>query len=165
MNSNKTRTLATYRHPINAPMEKVFPLLCPNREYEWIDTWSCKILFSASGYSEENCVFTTSFFEDIGPETWMICTYEPPRRIEFVRISEKAAIRFNLTLEPNGEDACTWGVEIITTGLTPEGEKLAAQLNNSSLAVMFKPFCLMLDQYAKTGKMLPHAEAMRIAAE
>ncbi len=42
-----------------APPDKVFPLLCPVREYEWIEPWQCEILHSDSGIAEKNCVFRT----------------------------------------------------------------------------------------------------------
>jgi len=44
-----------------APPGKVFPLLCPLREYEWIEGWQCEMLHSDSGIAEKNCVFRTRF--------------------------------------------------------------------------------------------------------
>ena len=46
---------------IGAPVEKVFPLLCPVREYEWIDGWSCRLVHSESGFAEKGAIFTTGF--------------------------------------------------------------------------------------------------------
>lgn len=39
--------------------EKVLPLLCPIREYEWIEIWECEMIHSNSGYAELDCVFKT----------------------------------------------------------------------------------------------------------
>jgi hypothetical protein len=28
--------------------EMIFPLLCPQREYDWIESWKCNIIYSKS---------------------------------------------------------------------------------------------------------------------
>ena len=38
--------------------EQVFPLLCPTREYDWIETWQCELIYSDSGFAEPGCIFT-----------------------------------------------------------------------------------------------------------
>jgi hypothetical protein len=57
----------------------VFPLLCPVREYEWIEPWSCDMVFSESGLAENNAVFRTHFPAQGGEETWVVCRYEKDR--------------------------------------------------------------------------------------
>lgn len=51
----------TMRHP--APLERVFPLLCPVREREWLQGWDATMVCSESGVAEPGCVFTT-----VGPK-------------------------------------------------------------------------------------------------
>ena len=41
--------------------DRVFPLLCPVRENEWLPYWSCEIIHSDSGKAEKDCVFITNF--------------------------------------------------------------------------------------------------------
>jgi hypothetical protein len=43
-----------------APIEEVFPLLCPKREEEWIPGWECETLWSRSGYNEAGAIFRTT---------------------------------------------------------------------------------------------------------
>ena len=45
---------------VDAPPEVVFPLLCPVREYEWLEDWTCEMVFSESGVAEEDCVSAAS---------------------------------------------------------------------------------------------------------
>ena len=42
-----------------AAPEKVFPLLCPVREADWIPGWQYELVYSESGVAELGCVFTT----------------------------------------------------------------------------------------------------------
>ena len=39
------RVVKSYTMTINALPETVFPLLCPVREYEWIEPWCCDMVF------------------------------------------------------------------------------------------------------------------------
>jgi hypothetical protein len=55
---------------IAADPQKVFPLLCPVREYEWIEPWQCRVRYSESGVAENNCIFETDFFHNGGREIW-----------------------------------------------------------------------------------------------
>jgi hypothetical protein len=59
-----------------ATPEKVFPLLCPTREYDWIEHWRCQMVHSESGFAELDCVFTTDF-PHVGDETWVVSVYRP----------------------------------------------------------------------------------------
>lgn len=68
---------------VEAPVEKVFPLLCPVREYEWIPDWSCRMLYSQSGVAEKGAVFTTGE-NPIGRLLWTCTVFEPPKRVEYL---------------------------------------------------------------------------------
>ena len=51
----------TFEHTalVPAPAHRVFPLLCPVREPEWIPGWSCELIHTASRLAEKGCVFRT----------------------------------------------------------------------------------------------------------
>ena len=36
----------SFTHRIDAEPDKVFPLLCPVREYDWIKGWECRMIHS-----------------------------------------------------------------------------------------------------------------------
>ncbi|MGI9537489.1 MAG: hypothetical protein ACR2PB_10480, partial [Desulfocapsaceae bacterium] len=59
-----------YQTQLNSTPEKVFPLLCPVREYEWIPQWQCEMIYSRSGVAELGCVFSTDFKDSFGREVW-----------------------------------------------------------------------------------------------
>ena len=39
----------SWEHQVAAPPEKIFPLLCPVREKEWIPGWHAETVYLASG--------------------------------------------------------------------------------------------------------------------
>ncbi len=81
------RSTKTYSMLLKGTPEQVFPLLCPVREYEWIDNWQCEVVYSDSGFAELDCVFKTRFPGDGPEDTWAVSRYEPPLLIEFVRVN------------------------------------------------------------------------------
>ena len=83
---NPIRVTRSYTMTADAPPAEVFPLLCPVREYEWIEPWSCDMVFSESGLAESNAVFRTRFPAQGGEETWIVCRYEKDRAIAFIRL-------------------------------------------------------------------------------
>jgi hypothetical protein len=68
---------------IAAPPDRVFPLLCPVREHDWLPGWRARMIHSASGIAEAGAVFASPHAG--GESLWHICEYVPPRRIGFVR--------------------------------------------------------------------------------
>lgn len=50
-----------YTQRIEAPPARVFPLLCPVREADWLEGWGeiVEMVHSDSGLAEDGCVFLT----------------------------------------------------------------------------------------------------------
>ena len=129
------------------PPEKVFPLLCPVREYDWIEGWACQMIYSKSGVAEENCIFTTSHTGHL--MVWNCNRYEPPTRIEFVTVASGHMVtRLNISLEriSNGTNL-RW--ERIFTGLSEEGNAAVGTWKTERDEDLSR----RLEYYLKTGTM------------
>jgi len=76
MYSFKTKRLVrSYTLKFMASPDLVFPLLCPEREREWIPGWEYEMIYSDSGLIEEGCVFKTP--NTYGAETiWTVVKYD-----------------------------------------------------------------------------------------
>lgn len=153
------RVVWEYARELDAPRERVFPLLCPVREYEWIEPWRCEMVYAASGVAEAGCVFRTDFPGDCGPEVWVVSRYEPPCRIGFVRMSGHCVVKMEIALEelPGGRTRTRWRHE--HTGLDAAGN---AWLAGRGAAAYERDMGVLLDMLAHfldTGRMLPLAEA------
>lgn len=77
------RLVRTFVQDILAAPEAVFPLLCPEREKEWLPGWDARMIHSASGFAERGAVFETSHGD--ARTLWLVAEYDPPRRIAFAR--------------------------------------------------------------------------------
>jgi hypothetical protein len=137
-----------------ASASQVFPLLCPTREYDWIETWQCQLVYSDSGYAENNCIFTTDFPEDGGHETWVVIAYEPNRSIQFVRVGAIKVIRYNITLSDHSDGSSSAEWEQIITALNEEGNHFIENLSQDRYSKEKKILESLLNHYLKTGERL-----------
>jgi hypothetical protein len=123
-------------------------LLCPVREYEWLDNWACEMVYSESGVAEDNCIFRTNFGGV--PMIWSVSRYEPPRRIEFVSVAPgREVVRLKIGLEPAaGGTRLHW--ERVFTGLSESGNE---GINGWTME-RERQLSEKLEYFLKTGKML-----------
>ena len=77
------RLVRSFVQEIHALPERVFPLLCPEREKEWLPGWDARMIHSASGVAELGAVFETQ--HEAGRTLWIVTEYDPARRVAFVR--------------------------------------------------------------------------------
>ena len=81
--TNTPRLIRSFVQDIRATPEQVFPLLCPEREKEWLPGWDARIIHSVSGVAERGAVFETQ--HAAGRTLWIVTEYDPPRRVAFAR--------------------------------------------------------------------------------
>jgi hypothetical protein len=136
-----------------ASPEKVFPLLCPTREYDWIETWKCDLLFSKSGFAELDCIFATHFPGD-EREIWVVDRYEPNALIQFVRVSENRVIRYSIRLTDNGDGKTFAQWEQTITALTEAGNRYLENLSDVEFGKKIKGLENLHNHYLETGEML-----------
>lgn len=153
MKNNNKRIVREYRTLLQATPERVFPLLCPVREYDWLSHWHCEMLYSESGFAELGCVFATEFPDRFGREIWVISHYEMSSKIGFVMVGGRCTTRYEILLARADE-----GTEIIwrqeVTALDAEGNALVADYTQEHFLNRMIPLNKMLDHYLQTGKML-----------
>lgn len=151
------RAVRTHDHLAPAAPERVFPLLCPIREYEWIPGWSCDLLFSRSGVAERDCVFSTNFPQE-GPETWLATRHEPPRLVEFVRMGPERVMRYVLALAPeNGSTRLT--ITQTVTYLDREVAERRCALEDEEFGRRMERLMRLLDHWLVHGEALADAPA------
>jgi hypothetical protein len=163
-NFTAKKTINSFVQQYQSPPSKVFPLLCPVREYEWIEPWQCEILNSTSGIAEKNCVFRTRFPGDSSDDVWVISHYEPNTKIEFVRVNALRTMCLSITLTDNGEGTTRAVNEQLLVGLSEEGNQLLDKIAEG-FSFEMRMGEAMLNHYLTTGKMLPLQDAVAIASK
>jgi hypothetical protein len=138
---------------LNFTPEKVFPLLCPTCEYDWIESWDCKLIYSKSGFAELDCIFTTNFEGD-EKDVWVVDQHEPNKMIQFIRVSENRVIRYRISLTDIGDGQTTAIWEQTVTALTPAGNRYVESLTDLDFGLKMKRLEIMINFYLETGEML-----------
>jgi len=135
--------------------EQVFPLLCPVREYDWIDGWDCRVVYTDSGVAEDNCIFETSYPNEGPPETWIVIRYEPNRLIEFIRVNRMRTIRYRIELKDNGNGTTSARWRQLITALNEEGEAYLELVTQEKYGILIRNLERMINNYLETGEKLP----------
>lgn len=137
-----------------APPEKVFPLLCPVREAEWVPGWKYRLIYSRSGVAEAGCVFGTP--NPDGSETiWQVTHYEPNTAIRFAWVRpDMIATQIEIKLQPTGDGKTIVYLQYAYTGLSSAGN---AEITGYS-EVWFRDKMLgwenAINQYLQTGRLV-----------
>lgn len=147
------RIIVSHKQLLKASTEKVFPLLCPKREYDWIEHWDCSIISPEQGFAELDGIFVTEFPGE-EKEVWYIDRYEPNSLIEFIKTSESKAVRYTITLDDlgNGTTSANWSQVI--TALNETGNKFIKSVSAEEFSKKIQGIEKLLNHYLVTGEML-----------
>ena len=123
------RVIKTCTQHLLVPPDKVFPLLCPTLEYDWIEPGKCRMVRSESGFAELDCIFVTEFPNE-GKEMWIVSVYRPNEEIQFVRSHCRQVIPTRITLNDNGNGTTTAEWTHLFTGLNEDGNRCVASVTD-----------------------------------
>ncbi len=137
-----------------APLERVFPLLCPVREQEWVPGWKYRLICSQSGLAELGCVFTTP--EQDGSATTWICTeYDPPGRVAYCWVRpDMVACLLSFELERAADETTAMRVCYQYTALSAAGNAEVTRYDDAWFAAKMNGFESALNHYLRTGKRI-----------
>jgi len=149
------RLTRRYTQTIDAPPDRVFPLLCPVREAEWLDGWRYRMIASESGLVEHGAVFSTPG-EAEADTVWVITAHDPGQRaIEFVRFTPESRVCvLRVVVRPKGEGQSAVEIAYTYTGITPAGNTFVDGVTEESFldAVMF--WERSMNYWLRTGERL-----------
>jgi hypothetical protein len=146
------RRLLEAEQQLHSTPDKIFPLLCPTKEYDWIENWKCDLVYSKSGFAELDCIFKTAFPGE-GEETWITDRIEPNKLIQFIRVSDLRVIRYSINLISNKNGSTTAKWEQTITALTEEGNQSVERYSNSDFEKLIRGLETMINHYLATGEM------------
>jgi hypothetical protein len=135
---------------VDAPPGIVFPLLCPVREREWLDGWKADVLYSESGFAENNCVFIADN-QLFGDALYAVSRYEPNHgRIECVIFFPGKCVQ-KLEIEVKSRAGGGTGVawSRVYTGVNPAGNALIEQITETAFQQQMARIATSLRRYCR----------------
>jgi len=117
------RVRRSYTQKLRGKPADVFPLLCPVREREWAEGWDPLAVYTASGFAEMDCIFTTG--QDNPESIWVITEFDPVRhRLEIVKVSPGMTVcRIIINLSEDESGNTDAEVTYMYTAISREGEQ------------------------------------------
>ncbi|OQW98259.1 MAG: hypothetical protein BWK74_04965 [Desulfobacteraceae bacterium A6] len=150
------RVTRTFTQQLVAEPTKVFPLLCPVREADWIDDWDPLVVFSESGAAELDCVFLTK--ASPSNAIWYINRHEPGKGfLEMIKITPTVTackLTIQLCQVEGGSEA---KITYAHTSLGPEGDAFVKSFTEDH----YRQF--MRDWEARINHYLSHGNVLRTA--
>ena len=159
------RIMRRYTQHIQAPPERVFPLLCPVREADWLHGWGdeLEMVYSDSGVAEDGCVFRTGVPGQ--PEVvWMITRHDPVQRVvEFFRVTTGlVATRLNIQVETRTDGSSSVHITYTYTPLGPAGRAfLEEHSSEDAFRVDMAWWERSMNHWLRTGEALRPADPLR----
>ena len=148
-----SRVTRTFTQQLVAEPSKVFPLLCPVREADWIDGWDPHVVFSHSGVAEPDCVFLT----EASPSNaiWYITRHEPSHGfVEMIKITPAVtACKLTIQLRPV-EDGSEAIVTYSHTSLGPGGDTFVASFTEEHYTKFMQDWEARINHYLSHGSAL-----------
>jgi hypothetical protein len=161
MNSFKSdRLVHEYTQSNPAAPEKVFPLLCPVREVDWLPGWQHRLIYSDSGLAELGCVFSTPnppSSLSSSPETnWIVTHYDPQAfRIAFVWIDPGFLIaELDIHLAGAGPDRTHTKIRYRYTALSSEGNRQLESYDRKWFEARMENWERCINHYLCTGNKI-----------
>lgn len=147
------RRVFQFETALPAAAERVFPLLCPIREKDWIEGWRAEVVHSRSGVAEDNAVFETHLSSG---ETWITSRYEPEAfRVEYSIFGGRhATLRLDLALLPEPGAQCRMRICRTYTGIDVHGRARVRALTDAHIEGENALLASQLSHYLRTGDML-----------
>ena len=147
------RVTRTFVQRLAASPERVFPLLCPVREADWLEDWDPIAVWSVSGVAERDCVFVTRATPQAA--IWFITRHEPDEGlVEMLKITPEVTVcRLVIQLAPSG-DGCTATITYSHTSLGPSGDDFVARFTEEFYEHFMVEWETRLNHYLRTGERL-----------
>ena len=150
--SKPNRVTRTYTQQLIAEPSKVFPLLCPVREADWIEDWDPLVVFSDTGVAEQDCVFITRA-QPINA-IWYITRHEPTNFVEMVKITPAVtACKLTIRLVPVGRGSEAT-VTYAHTSLGAEGDVFVASFTEEYYRQFMQDWEARINHYLTHGSTL-----------
>lgn len=142
-------------HQINyGSPEAVFPLLCPQREKDWLEGWDYDMIYSQSGGAEQDCVFLTHQHGQAAT-VWQVTQYHPNQLIEFVRVTPgENLVKITIQLIARADGFSDVHISYQYTGLNPHQNTFIETELEASFQASMEWWEKAINHYLKTGTML-----------
>ena len=147
--SSPERISHSYTQALNAPAEKIFPLLCPVMESKWVNGWDPVDVFTHSGHAERDCIF-------VNPDksVWIITRYQPENHlVEFIKFVPDTVVgRIEIQLNEKKSNLCLADITYSYTTIGAKGKDFLNNFSGEYFVSFMQTWEAELNHFLKTGQ-------------
>ena len=144
----------SYNQTINSSPDKVFPLLCPVKEKDWVNGWDPELVITNSGFAEKDSIFVTKH----GSENnyWIITGHDPENyEIEMLIISPEITVgKLEIKLHKKEDDKTRADISYTYTSLSSEGDEFVKNYTEEKYINFMKTWEEEINYYLLNGEKL-----------
>lgn len=152
------RKKRSYTQQLHAPPERVFPLLCPVREVDWVPGWMPEVVVSESGLCEGECIFVTPPEFDSEPcnAIWIVTKHDPRTwMVEMYKVAPEHTIsKLEICLESEGESSTAAHISYEITSIGVPGDKFMNEFTEEWYVAFMKDWEKAMNHYLDTGSII-----------
>ena len=144
----------SYTQSINSSPEKVFPLLCPVREKEWVHGWDPELIISNSGFAEKDSIFVTKHGDE--KNYWIITRHDPANYdLEMMIINPEITVgKLEIKLHKDEDKKTKADISYSYTSLSSEGDEFIKHFTKEKYIHFMKTWEEEINHYLLTGKKI-----------
>lgn len=148
---NRIRHIFT--QTLTGPPDRVFPLLCPVRERDWVPNWNPTRVITDSGVAERDGIFVT----EAAPHdaVWVITRHDAGAGIlQMIKITpDHTVCKIEIALRAGGEGTRA-EISYEYTSLGPLGDAFLKEFTEKWYQGFMEEWEAALNHYLTTGEML-----------
>lgn len=155
---NPNRKRHSYEQRLVALPEKVFPLLCPVLEAQWVPGWMPELVISHSGVCEKDCMFITPRemeSERVNP-VWIVTDHDPDNWIVqmYKVVPEHTVSKLDIFLKENEAEGTTANISYEITSIGKTGDGFLEEFTEEWYEVFMVEWETAINHYLKTGEQI-----------
>ncbi len=150
--SKPIRVSRSYTQSLLDSPEKVFPLLCPVRETEWVNNWDPRLVISASGLIESDCIFVMP--DEPGDSIWIVTQWNPDSFfVEFIKVIPGYTVgRIDIQLRRSKAEHTLADITYCFTALSPAASQFIDRFTEDYYESFMKEWESEMNHFLETGK-------------
>lgn len=149
------------QYEIKAPVETVFPLLCPFGEYRWIPGWKFELVHCPNKRNELGTIFQEVLTPSIlmgspfGKTTWTTVLHDPENyNIHFKLENSASETLYKIDMSDTGKGATLITIDVKYQALNWLGDRVIANNGKEKILFMYDFLFQMLIHYSENQTMI-----------
>ncbi len=156
------------QYEINAPVETIFPIVCPFGEYKWIPDWKFDLVHCPNKRVELGTIFREVISPSIlmgspfGKTTWTAVLHDPMNfNIHFNLENRASEMLYKIEMSDNGKGGTLTNIDAKYLARNRQGNRVIANNGREKIVFMFDFIFMMLSHYCENGNLITLSQLRR----